>query len=189
MMLNKEPTMDKKQFNEHLTKLFGIKESNGEVTGLVAPGENSIDTFRNGISCRLKGLRKSPEGQPPVQVGPGKPGEAIMEQPVLVRERNNPISVATIKDQVVNFGPKGVSQIVNKLSPDMTKTNSEGQPTSDFNMFIDSIKQEGLELLIKYGADAGGVKVPPGGSAASPEAGGTPEDPNKEEPGQELASL
>ncbi len=172
--------MDNKEFGAKLDKIFRLNES---VTVSVKPVDPT-EVFRNAINSRLRGLVQNDQ-QPHGQVGPANPpGVAFMEEPKVLDERNNPISVSTIKDQVINFGPQGVSQIVNKLSADMNKTNSDGQPTSDFNMFIDSIKQDGLELLVKYGADAGGVKVPPGGSAATPTTA-----PDKKEPGQELASL
>lgn len=103
----------------------------------------------------------------------------------VVVERENPIGVSTIKSQVQNFGPEALGQIIGKLNAEMNKQDVNGQPTSEFNQFVDAIKQDGLELILKQGADAGGVKVAPNGEAP---VKANPNVANKE-PGKELASL
>jgi hypothetical protein len=112
-------------------------------------------------------------------------GSKIGSDTGVVNERENPIGVSTIKNNVMNYGPEALGQIISKLSAEMNKTGTDGQPTSEFNQFVDAIKQDGLELILKQGADAGGVKVAPNGEApvkATPNVA-------KKEPGQELASL
>ncbi len=106
----------------------------------------------------------------------------------VVNERENPIGVSTIKSQVQNFGPEALGQIIGKLNSEMNKQDVNGQTTSEFNQFVDSIKQDGLELILKQGADSGGVKVPPNG-APVPATGNAGSSSDKKEPGQELASL
>lgn len=175
--------MDSKDFNKKLDTIFFKESVIPADASIVDPGLNSIDIFKNMVNQRLRGLKKTQVGTPPEEVPQKGPGVvAVMD------ERNNPISVGTIKNQVQNFGPEGLSQVISKLSADMNKTDSNGQPTSEYNQFVDSIKQDGLELILKVSASAGGVKMAPGGTPNAP--GGTPpEDPNKKEPGDELASL
>lgn len=370
--------MENKKFDEALNKIFNITEAvlQPEVTGLVPPEGDSVDAFRDLVKSRLRGLKKSPEGTPPTQRGPGAPGEAIMEKPIVdvpypdakevfmkvglqpsmeavlqklsellnvpvenlrlspkpfptgetgvflkvdrthpnplhfshgdmnkdqkpsystdnigeirpvsggfgfkshnnptfaqlyagnkvgnsdkkvtqdtskfvgnlnrslgegndapaktgykplippttkkqpspeerhrneinygpngavvrgpldpskpLKERENPISVGTIKNQVQNFGPEALGQIIAKLSPDMDKVDANGQPTSEYNQFVESIKQDGLEIILNASSAAGGVKTAPNGQANAKPASPAPGASAPEEPGQELASL
>jgi hypothetical protein len=117
------------------------------------------------------------------QTNPVQSDVAVMD------ERENPISVSTIKSQVMNFGPQALSQIIAKLNPEMNKVDDNGQPSSEYNQFVDSIKQDGLGLILKSSASAGGVKVGPTGG---PEKASSPTPApgvDKKEPGQELANL
>lgn len=107
----------------------------------------------------------------------------------VIDERENPIGVDTIKNQVQNFGPEALSQIIAKLNPEMNKVDSNGQPSSEFNQFVDSIKQDGLELILKTSASAGGVKTAPTASTVKPDAASPAAEVAPKEPGQELASL
>jgi hypothetical protein len=104
-------------------------------------------------------------------------------------ERENPISVGTIKSQVQNFGPEALGQIVAKLSSDMDKVDANGQPTSEYNQFVESIKQDGLEIILNASSAAGGVKTAPNGQGNAQPASPAPDVAAPEEPGQELASL
>jgi len=184
--------MDKKNFDDHLNKIFNLKESISpeEIANSVKMKETS-DLFRNLIRDQLSSIKKSPNVQPHTQVGPGEPGVAIMEEPSIIDERENPISVATIKSQVQNFGPEAFGQIVSNLSAEMNKVNVNGQPTSEYNQLIDSIKQDGLELILKVSSEHGGVKVPASGAAPTPAGGdgSTNGEDQSKEPGQELSSL
>ena len=172
--------MDKKNFDTKLDKIFCLNESlltEPQLTGLGA-ADHSED-FRNGVKERLRGLKKSPKGTPSTQ-----------REVRTIKERENPISVGTIQNQVKNFGPEALGQIIGKLNPEMDKVDANGQPTSEYNQFIDAIKQDGLEIILKTSAGAGGVKMAPaGGKSPSP----TPESPAPgvapKEPGQELANL
>ena len=170
--------MDIKTFKESLDNIFPPSEPEA----LVKSGENPLDTFKAGVNAKLRGVKKA--YNPPQQnerMPSDKPGDAVMD------ERENPIGVSTIKNQVINYGPKGLSEIIGRMSADMSLQDANGQPSSEFNQFVDSIKQDGLELVLKVGAQSGGVKVPPNG-AQPIAAGEKPEDPNKK-PGDELASL
>lgn len=118
-----------------------------------------------------------------VQVDKGLPGQAVMD------ERENPISVGTIKSQVQNFGPEALGQIIAKLNPEMNKVDANGQPTSEYNQFVDAIKQDGLELVLKASAGAGGVKMAPTGGPAKPSTPAPAPDVAPKAPGEELASL
>ena len=170
--------MDIKTFKESLDNIFPPSEPEA----LVKSGTNPIADFKAGVNARLRGVKKAynPPGHQEVMPS-DKPGDAVMD------ERENPISVKTMQDQVKNWGPKGVSEIIARMCADMDKQDVNGNPSSEFGQFIDSVKQDGISLIIKVGSQSGGVKVPPNGvQPITP--GERPEDPNKK-PGDELASL
>lgn len=129
---------------------------------------------------------RTPEERLKGEIAYGPNGEVVRGG---LKERENPISVGTIKSQVQNFGPEALGQIVAKLSPDMDKVDANGQPTSEYNQFVESIKQDGLEIILNASSAAGGVKTAPNGQANAKPASPAPGAEAPEEPGQELASL
>lgn len=165
----------------HVSHGSGIPKTSSENIGDIWPVQGGF-VFKNHNNPWLAS-KLAPVKETNVQVDTSLPGIAVMD------ERENPISVGTIKSQVMNFGPEALGQIIGKMNPEMNKVDVNGQPSSEFNQFVDAIKQDGLELILKASAGAGGVKVGPTGGPAKTRAPAPAPGIDKKEPGQELANL
>lgn len=165
----------------HVSHGSGIPKVSNENIGDIWPVQGGF-AFKNHNNPWLANKLASVK-ETNVQVNPGQTKVAVMD------ERENPISVGTIKSQVINFGPKALSQIISNLSADMNVQDANGQPSSEYNQFVDSIKQDGLELILKASAARGGVKVDPTGGSEKVNNLTPAPGSDKKVPGQELANL
>lgn len=183
-MPNKELTMNNVKFTTQLNKIFNLKES--VQPELKSSDLTTIDSFRDCIKSRLNGVHNLPSKDFEENAISSSSDLETMD---VLDERENPISVDTIKSQIMNFGPEALGQIITKLNSEMNKVDANGQPTSEYNQFVDTIKQDGLEIILTASAGAGGVKMAPtGGQAKTPAVVPAP-GVDKNEPGEELKNL
>jgi hypothetical protein len=143
-------------FKDKLNEIFGVEEP------IIQPQEQqkdvieltSLDDFRNNIRNRLNGIKGeaidgvangtslSPQikpPQPPISCG----GDGM------IVERQNEIGLDTLKGSVKKMGPNAISEIIAKLSIEKKEVDaSTGVATSEFDQFVNGLKQEACEVLL-----------------------------------------
>lgn len=168
-------------FKDKLNEIFDIDGS--------APPKDVIelaplDTFRNNIRSRLNGIKSSalcvpqdPQIAPPIQ-----PQESAIDDGIIV-ERENEIGLNTLKGSIIKMGPKGVADVISKLSTEKKEVDkATGVATSEFDKFVGGLKQDACETLLGSSAVPSNPAI---GASNAPEA--TPVEPKT--PEQKLPDL
>jgi hypothetical protein len=178
------------QFKDKLNEIFGIAD---QVNQEAPPKRDvieltPIDDFRNNIRSTLNNIKSnsitnnkdtSPQikqPMPPISCG----GDVIVE-------RQNEIGVDTLKGSVKKMGPKVVSEIIAKLSVEKKEVDaSTGIATSEFDQFVDGLKQEACEVLLGSSASPSQNSTSPSPAAAPTP---NPSDNTQKPPEQKLPDL
>ena len=186
-------------FKDKLNEIFGMgaptiaipQEQPKDVIELTP-----IEDFRNNIKARLNGIKdgavmgvvtNAPMADVPPQAscdcGSSSCG-SCGNGGVLV-ERENEIGLDTLKGSVSKLGPKGVSEIIAKLSAEKNEVDKQtGIATSQFDKFVAGLKQEACEALLGSESTPTSAPTPDAGEASGD---GTPEAPKS--PEQKLPDL
>ncbi len=163
-------------FKDKLNEIFGVGGPIEEPPKQAPVVELSpIDDFRNNIRARLNGIKDGAIGgcapskqelaSGPATIAPiGQP--PIQSDGILV-ERDNEIGLETLKGSIRKMGPQKVSEVIAKLSAEKNEVDEAGVATSEFDKFVDGLKQEAAEALL-------GSEATPTTPEATPEAGGEP---------------
>ena len=188
-------------FKDKLNEIFGI----GAPTVTVPQEEprdvielTPIEDFRKNIKARLNGIKDGAimgvvtNAPPMADVPPQEPIQAPCScgnGGVLV-ERENEIGLDTLKGSVKKLGPKGISEIIAKLSPEKTEVDKQtGIATSQFDKFVDGLKQEACEALLGSESTPTSAPTPDTAEASGEEAPGVPKSPEQKLPDLVKTSL
>jgi hypothetical protein len=148
-------------FKEKLNEIFGI----GEQPTVVIPPEKPrdvieltpLDDFRNNVRAKLNGIKNDAvqgvvNGNPiSQQTDPSLTHIPSSENQCngIIVERENDIDLDTLKGSIRNLGPQKVSEIIAKLSTDKKEVDAAtGMATSEFDNFVDGLKQEAIEVIL-----------------------------------------
>ena len=182
-------------FKDKLNEIFGVGgpiETPPEQAPVVEL--SPIEDFRNNIRARLNGIKdKAVCGGPSAQelaCGPATIapiGQPPLQSDGMLVERDNEIGLETLKGSIRKMGPQKVSEIIAKLSAEKSEVDkATGVATSEFDKFIDGLKQEAAEALLGSEATPSTPDATPEGGApapgATPAAGEAPKTPEQKLP-------
>lgn len=173
------------QFKDKLNEIFGM----GAPTVQIQQQEpkdvielTPIEDFRQNVRAKLNGIKDNAV----MGVVNNAPCESQpIATPEVIVERDNEIGLDTLKGSIKKMGPQKVAEIIGKLSIEKKEVDkATGIATSEFDKFVDGLKQEAAEALL------GSTATP----TATPDASGdttTPTSPTSEpkEPQQKLDDL
>lgn len=163
-------------FKDKLNEIFGMGAPVAQPEQAPVVQLSPMEDFRNNVRAKLNGIKdgaisgasvsKQDQASGPATVAPISP-QPVQSDGMLV-ERDNEIGLETLKGSIRKMGPQKVSEIIAKLSVDKSEVDkATGIATSEFDKFIDGLKQEAAEALL-------GSEVTPTSPDANPEGGAAP---------------
>jgi len=186
-------------FKDKLNEIFGMgaptvaipQEQPKDVIELTP-----IEDFRNNIKARLNGIKDGAvmgvvtnapmadvPSQAPCDCGSSGNGGVLVE-------RENEIGLDTLKGSVSKLGPKGVSEIIAKLSAEKNEVDKQtGIATSQFDKFVAGLKQEACEVLLGSTSTPTSAPTLNAGEPSGEETPGVPKSPEQKLPDLVKTSL
>lgn len=187
-------------FKDKLNEIFGMgaptvaipQEQPKDVIELTP-----IEDFRNNVRARLNGIKNGAvmgvvTNAPQTSIQPQETIQSSCscgDSGVLV-ERENEIGLDTLKGSVKKLGPKGVSEIIAKLSAEKNEVDRKtGIATSQFDKFVSGLKQEACEALLGSESTPISEPTPDAGAPGVDETPGVPKSPEQKLPDLVKTSL
>jgi hypothetical protein len=170
-------------FKDKLNEIFGM----GAPTVAMQPQEpkdvielTPIEDFRQNVRAKLNGIKDNAVMGVVTNAPAQAPTPCAAASPEVIVERDNEIGLNTLKGSIKKMGPQKVAEIIGKLSTEKKEVDkATGIATSEFDKFVDGLKQEAAEALLgsEVTPDASSPTPSPTGDAQAPTQTGAPKAP------------